>query len=129
MHAVQEEAYDDGSVEGDSSSSIGRGPATSDEELANEQEQRDAIIKRENVNVRRAKKVVVCALVACAAAVSSAVYIFAKQTDERNFDVEVSGMFDKRLLSVCDTSSHLSIITVRRLCRKPCRLGPLGSHL
>ena len=118
--AIQGKDYDEESAGNDSS--LGRGTSTGgdEEELSNEQELRDAIIEREEINVRRAKLGVVCALLACAAAVSVAVHIFAKQNDQHNFDIEVNNIDDTWLSCACDTPSHMSLFTVRGLYRAPC---------
>jgi hypothetical protein len=54
-----------------------------------EKEMRDKIIKKEEKAVRRARMIVVGAFVACATAVSVAVYKFASRADFRNFELEV----------------------------------------
>ena len=73
--------------------SISRGTTTGrdtgDEEQQSEQEMRDAFIRKEERNVLKAKVVVAGAVMACAAAVTGSVYIFAKQNDEQSFKVEV----------------------------------------
>ena len=75
------------------SSSSGPGRSFVDEAgSAKERELRDAIIAKEERHVWRAKISVICVLFACAAAVSTAVYKFARDSDERNFDIEVSIM-------------------------------------
>jgi hydroxylamine reductase (hybrid-cluster protein) len=62
---------------------------------ADDKELRDRIIKDEEKGVRNARLLVIVAIVACAAAVSSAVYIFAAGHDQTTFELEVSKHFHK----------------------------------
>jgi hypothetical protein len=50
---------------------------------------RDKIIKKEEKAVRKARIIVIAAFLACATAVSVAVYIFASRADYRSFELEV----------------------------------------
>ena len=77
----------------DTGSSHGRGGSSGhgdeDREDNHDKAVRDAIIRKEEKDVRRAKAVVVFAIIACAVAVSVSVYFFAKQNDQNTFEVEV----------------------------------------
>ena len=88
---MEDHHQEDQSLDGSSS---GPGRSYVDEEAgsAKERELRDAIIAKEERHVWRAKISVICVLFACAAAVSTVVYKFARDSDERNFDIEVSSM-------------------------------------
>ena len=79
------------SFDGRSSRGTTTGRDSGDEdEHESEQAIRDAFIRKEERNVLRAKVLVLGAIMACAAAVTGSVYIFAKQNDEHSFEVEVS---------------------------------------
>jgi hypothetical protein len=53
-------------------------------------ELRDRIIEHEETGVRNARVLVILAILTCAAAVSSAVYIFTSGHDQSTFETEVS---------------------------------------
>jgi hypothetical protein len=61
-----------------------RGTSSDDQDL------RDRIIKEEERNVRGARILVGVAFLTCAVAVTIAVYFFAKKSDTRSFEVQVS---------------------------------------
>ena len=61
-----------------------------EERTNHDKEVRDAIIRKEENDVRRAKTLVVFAIVTCAIIVSVSVYFFAKQNDQNTFELEVS---------------------------------------
>jgi hypothetical protein len=56
-----------------------------------EKRMRDKIIKKEEKAVRKARILVIGAFIACATAVSVAVYKFASRADYRSFELEVRG--------------------------------------
>jgi hypothetical protein len=58
--------------------------------LSEEQELKNRIIKEEETHVRRARILVGTVFIACAVAVSTAVYLFAKQSNQQSFEIEVS---------------------------------------
>jgi hypothetical protein len=62
---------------------------------SDEQDIRNRIIKEEERNVRGARILVGIAFLACAVSVSVAVYFFAKESDTRSFEVQVSISSDK----------------------------------
>jgi hypothetical protein len=82
---------DDNSVHSSSSGtgtgSDVRGSMGSPEETDNSEYD---IAKSEGSNVRRAKCTVLLVFFLCAGAVSAAMYIFTKQTEKNNFEIEVS---------------------------------------
>jgi hypothetical protein len=55
-----------------------------------EEEPRSRIVKEEENNLRKARILVGNVFVACSVAVTIAVYFFAKKSDERSFEIEVS---------------------------------------
>jgi fructose-1,6-bisphosphatase/inositol monophosphatase family enzyme len=55
---------------------------------------KDRIIKKEEEAVRNARLLVAAAITACVVAVSTAVYIFASNGDQKSFDLEVSNNRD-----------------------------------
>ena len=91
MEAMKEQTKQDTFLE-DLSNNHTESSKKSTEDVNNnhEKDQRDAIIQKEERMVRRAKILVSFAIVACAALVSTSVYFFAKQSDEHNFEIEVS---------------------------------------
>jgi hypothetical protein len=64
-------------------SSIERENAEEDKEM------KDRIIKKEERHVRNARWLVITAILACAVAVSTAIYIFASKNDHDTFELEV----------------------------------------
>jgi hypothetical protein len=55
-----------------------------------DKEMKDRIIKKEEKAVRNARLLVITAIIACAVAVTTAIYIFASKSDETTFELEVS---------------------------------------
>jgi hypothetical protein len=55
-----------------------------------DKDMKDNIIKSEEKAVRNARLLVVTAILACAVAVTTAIYIFAKKSDQDTFELEVS---------------------------------------
>jgi hypothetical protein len=55
-----------------------------------DKEMKDDIIKDEERAVRNARLMVIAAIIACAVAVTTAIYIFAKKSDQDTFEREVS---------------------------------------
>jgi hypothetical protein len=53
-------------------------------------EMKDRIIKKEEKAVRNARLVVIAAILACAVAVTTAIYVFASKSDQNSFELEVS---------------------------------------
>jgi hypothetical protein len=53
-------------------------------------EMKDRIIKKEEKAVRNARLLVVTAILACAVAVTTAIYVFASKSDQDTFELEVS---------------------------------------
>jgi hypothetical protein len=80
----EEKSSSSGSVS-ERSSTLSNGNYSSDE-----QDLRNMIFKEEERNVRGARFLVGIAFLACAVAVSVAVYFFAKKSDTRSFEVQVS---------------------------------------
>jgi hypothetical protein len=62
-------------------------------------EMKNRIIKREEKAVRDARLLVAAAIIACAVAVSTAIYVFALNSDQTTFELEVSN--NRRLLCSC----------------------------
>jgi hypothetical protein len=88
----EDRAGDDFSVS--SSSYTGASAATSKNGLETKQDEaekslRDKIIKKEEKAVRKARLIVIGAFIACATAVSVAVYKFASRADYRTFELAV----------------------------------------
>ena len=73
-------------------SSSGRDHAQQDKEMKNR------IIRKEEKAVRNARLLVIAAVIACAVAVSTAIYIFASNSDQTTFELEVS---DNRHIHCC----------------------------
>lgn len=82
---VELSSQENSSIHGPDSS---RGHHTTSTE--EEKNLRDAIIKKEEMNVRKAKILVMGAVLTCAVTLSAFVYRFAKQSDEHFFEIEVS---------------------------------------
>jgi hypothetical protein len=59
-------------------------------EVAQEGKMKDRIIKKEEKAVRSARLLVIAAVIACAVATSTAIYIFASNSDQSTFELEVS---------------------------------------
>jgi hypothetical protein len=55
-----------------------------------EKKMKDRIIRTEEKAVRKARLLVIVAIIACAATVSTAIYIFASKSDQESFELEVS---------------------------------------
>jgi hypothetical protein len=55
-----------------------------------DKEMKDRIIKKEEKAVRSARLLVIAAVIACAVAASTAIYIFASKSDQSTFELEVS---------------------------------------
>ncbi len=51
---------------------------------------KDRIIKKEEKAVRKARYLVIAAVIACAVAASTSIYIFALKSDQSTFELEVS---------------------------------------
>jgi hypothetical protein len=64
-----------------------------------DKEMKNRIIKREEKAVRDARLLVAAAIIACAVAVSTAIYIFASNSDQTTFELEVSN--NRRLHCSC----------------------------
>jgi hypothetical protein len=73
-------------TEGTSASKSGHEEAKQDEA---EKRLRDKIIKNEEKAVRKARVIVIATFIACATAVSVAVYKFASRANYRSFELEV----------------------------------------
>lgn len=65
------------------------GDRRSQEDEHADKEMRDKIIRREEQAVKRARIVVICAIIAAAVAVSTSIYVFAAQADYHNFELVV----------------------------------------
>jgi hypothetical protein len=76
------------------------GPGSSPEgnDVQEDKEMKDRIIKTEERNVQIARFVIIGAVIAIAVAVSTAVYLFANKSDQDSFELEVS---NKRHLHCC----------------------------
>jgi hypothetical protein len=61
-----------------------------EEEAQKDKEMKDRIIRKEEKAVRNARLLVIAAVIACAVAVSTAIYIFASKSDQSAFELEVS---------------------------------------
>jgi hypothetical protein len=75
-----------------------------------DKEMRDRIIKKEEKAVRNARLLVIVAIIACAVAVSTAIYIFSKKSDEDTFNLEVRSNRDGvviRMDEVSNSNPHL----------------------
>jgi hypothetical protein len=55
-----------------------------------DKEMKDRIIKKEEKAVRNARLLVITAILACAVAVTIAIYVFASKSDQDTFELEVS---------------------------------------
>jgi hypothetical protein len=55
-----------------------------------DKEMKDRIIKKEEKAVRSARLLVIAAVIACAVAASTSIYIFASKSDQSTFELEVS---------------------------------------
>jgi hypothetical protein len=60
------------------------------EDAHEDKEMKDRIIKKEEKAVRNARLLVIIAIIACAVAVSTAIYVFASKSDQTTFELEVS---------------------------------------
>jgi hypothetical protein len=60
------------------------------EDAQEDKEMKDRIIKKEEKAVRNARLLVIIAIIACAVAVSTAIYVFASKSDQTTFELEVS---------------------------------------
>lgn len=76
----------------ESDSELAGGSATSTSFQPVEQKIDQAFIEREEKQVRKVRWLLAFATLACAAAVSVAVYISARQSEQNNFEHEVCGM-------------------------------------
>jgi hypothetical protein len=102
-------AISSSSVTGASESKTGH-EAKQDQE---EKEMRDKIIKSEEKAVKKGRLLVIGAFIACATAVSVAVYKFASKADFRSFELEVSK-------HIVDGSTCVSVyFKTTRTCRQP----------
>jgi hypothetical protein len=81
------------SSNGDSTSHFFEAPKKENDEV---KQMRDRIIKDEEIAVNKARLLVVGALVLCLAAVTSAIYVFARNGDQRSFELEVSNCTRKQ---------------------------------
>jgi hypothetical protein len=66
------------------------GPPQEGEVAQEGKEMKDRIIKKEEKAVRNARLLVIAAVIACAVATSTAIYIFASNSDQSTFELEVS---------------------------------------
>jgi hypothetical protein len=91
-----------------------------DKNAQEDQEMKDRIIKNEERAVRNARLLVITAIIACAVAVTTAIYIFAKKSDEDTFELEVS---NNRHIHCCSiliaTNNALTLITIPHLMAHP----------
>jgi hypothetical protein len=82
----------------------------SEADAQEDKEMRDRIIKKEEKAVRNARLLVIVAIIACAVAVSTAIYIFSKKSDEDTFNLEVRSNRDGvviRMDEVSNSNPHL----------------------
>ena len=91
LSAVDE---DDSDIDSDEKSHLSTesptGASTKEGSISEEQEIKNRVIKEEETDVRRARILVGTAFLACAVAVSVAVYLFAKKSNQESFEIEVS---------------------------------------
>jgi p-aminobenzoyl-glutamate transporter AbgT len=73
-----------------SESQIMPGSSPEGEEAQEDKEMKNRIIKKEEKAVRNARLLVIAAVIACAVAVSTAIYIFASRSDQSTFELEAS---------------------------------------
>jgi p-aminobenzoyl-glutamate transporter AbgT len=66
------------------------GSPQEEEEAQEDKEMKDRIIKKEEKAVRNARLLVITAIIACAVAVTTAIYVFASKSDQTTFELEVS---------------------------------------
>jgi hypothetical protein len=66
------------------------GSSPEGDDVQEDKDMKDRIIKTEERNVRNARLVIIAAVLSIAVAVSSAIYIFANQSDQDTFELEVS---------------------------------------
>jgi CCR4-NOT transcriptional regulation complex NOT5 subunit len=85
-----------------------------------DKEIKDRIIKKEEKAVRNARLLVITAIIACAVAVTTAIYIFASKNDETTFELEVS---NNRNIHYCNfviaTIDALTVIPTPYLMTRP----------
>jgi hypothetical protein len=78
---------------------------------AQDKEMKDRIIKEEEKAVRNARLLVITAVIACAVAVSTAIYVFASKSDQTTFELEVSNNKNIHCCSiVIATNGTLTVI-------------------
>jgi flagellar basal body-associated protein FliL len=61
-----------------------------EEEAQEDKEMKDRIIRKEEEAVRKARLLVITAIIVCAVAVSTAIYVFASKSDQTTFELKVS---------------------------------------
>jgi hypothetical protein len=66
------------------------GSSPKEDNAQEDKEMKDHIIKNEEKAVRNARLLVITAILACAVAVTTAIYIFAAKSDQDTFELEVS---------------------------------------
>jgi hypothetical protein len=66
------------------------GSSPEGEDVQEDKEMKNRIIRKEEKAVRRARLFLIAAVIACAVAVSVAIYIFASNSDQSTFELEVS---------------------------------------
>jgi hydroxylamine reductase (hybrid-cluster protein) len=86
------------------------------DDAQDDKEMKDRIIKTEEKAVRNARLLVIAAVIACAVAVSTAIYIFASNSDQSTFEMEVSNNRHIHCCSiVISTSDALTVISTSYL--------------
>jgi hypothetical protein len=66
------------------------GSSPEGDDAQEDKEMKDRIIKKEEKAVRNARLLVIMAILTCAVAVSTAIYVFASKSDQTTFELEVS---------------------------------------
>jgi hypothetical protein len=95
MHKTAQDGKDDIDIYEESSRSASShatlpGLPQEGELTQEDKEMKDRIIKKEEKAVRNARLLVIAAVIACAVATSTAIYIFASNSDQSTFELEVS---------------------------------------
>jgi hypothetical protein len=85
-----------------------------------DKDMKDRIIKDEERAVRNARLLVIAAILVCAVAVTTAIYIFAKKSDEDTFELEVSNNRHIYCCSILIAANNvLTLITIPYLITFP----------
>jgi hypothetical protein len=66
------------------------GSSPEGDDVQEDKEMKNRIIRKEEKDVRNARLLLIAAVMACAVAVSVAIYIFASRSDQSTFELEVS---------------------------------------